>query len=113
MDKNDYEVQAEAFSDYANKYPDEELVTLFDRWSESKDMYGSDKVGVWRLARGSRKRPDRIISEEGEEYMRLSAVLDIILQADLCHVNRLLEGRKEAAFGVKDVMQEKKGNKII
>jgi hypothetical protein len=113
MDKNDYVVQAEAFSDYANKYPDEDLITLFDRWSESKDMYGSDKVGIWRLARGSRKRQDRIISEEGEEYMRLSAVLDIILQADLCRVNRLLEGRKEVAVDVNDVMQEEKGNKIL
>ena len=96
MDEKDYAVQAETFSDYANKYPDADLITLFEQWSESKDMYGSDKVGVWRLARCSRKRQERIISEEGEEYTRLSAVLEIVLQADLAHVDRLLEKRKEA-----------------
>jgi hypothetical protein len=112
MDEKDYEVQAEAFSAYANKYPEADLIALFEQWSESKDMYGSDKVGVWRLARCLRKRPERIISEEGEEYMRLSAVLDIILQADLNRVNRLLEKRKESDLDVKDITQEK-GNKIL
>ncbi len=107
MDEKDYVVQAEAFSGYANKYPDADLIKLFEQWSESKDMYGSDKVGVWRLARRSRKRQERIINEDGEEYVRLSAVLEIILQADLARVDRLLEKRKETDSDIQDVKQEK------
>ena len=92
MTKNEfYKIQAESFRDYASKYPDRDLLSLFNEWTESKDIYGVDKEEIWRIARGLRPRKNKIIKEWGEEFVRLSAVLEIILQVDLSRLNKLME----------------------
>ncbi len=37
MNSNFYQLQAEAFRDYAKRVPDRDLLVLFDEWAESKD----------------------------------------------------------------------------
>ena len=90
-----YKEQAEKFRDYANKNPDRDLLSLFDEWAESKDIYGKDKHEIWRIAR--KLQPIKVITiqENSEEFVRLSAVLDILLQNDLARLNKLIERKKK------------------
>ena len=96
MKKKDfYKIQAEAFKDYFNKFSDRELLSVYEEWSESKDIYGVQKEKIWKIARKPNKKNTRIIKEDSEEFMRLSAVLEIVLQADMIHLNKLLEKREK------------------
>ena len=92
--KEFYKEQAESFRDYAGKNPNRDLLSLFNEWVESKDIYGADKHEIWRIARDFRERKTMIIRENSEEFMRLSAVLEILLHEDLKYLNRLVEKRK-------------------
>jgi len=95
MDKKSfYKEQAEKFRDFADKNPERDLVSLFEEWAESKDIYGIDKHEIWRIARNIRPRQTRIIQEGSEEYVRLSAVLDFLLELDLASFNKLAEKKK-------------------
>ena len=92
--KEFYKIQAEAFKSYASKFAIEnrgDLLSVFDEWSESKDIYGVDKEKIWKIARKPNKKNTFIIKENSEEFMRLSAVLEIVLQADMMYLNELLE----------------------
>lgn len=89
-----YKIQAESFRDYADKFPDKNLLSLFNEWVESKDIYGIDKHEIWRIARNCRPRPVKIIEEGTEEFVRLSAVLDFLLELDLAYFNKLSEKKK-------------------
>jgi hypothetical protein len=90
-----YKIQAEAFRDYANKYPDRDLLSVFNEWAESKDICGVDRQEIWRAARRLRPRRTVIISEGSEEFVRLSALLDFLLQYDLAHLDMLIEKYNE------------------
>jgi len=96
MDKQSfYREQAEKFRDFADKNPDRDLLSLFNEWAESKDIYGKDKHEIWRIAR--KMQPFRIITikENSEEFVRISAVLDILLQNDLTRLNKMIERRQK------------------
>ena len=90
-----YKIQAESFRDYANKYPKGDLLSVFEEWSESKDIYGVDKEKIWKIARKPNKKNIFVIKEDSEEFMRLSTVLEIVLQADMIYLNELLEKKKK------------------
>lgn len=88
-----YKIQAEAFRDYAGKNPKKELFSLFNEWAESKDIYGEDRHEIWKIARKLQPFRTLTISENSEEFTRISAVLDILLQNDLARVNKMIERR--------------------
>ena len=52
MDKESfYGEQAEKFRDYANKFPDRNLLSVFEEWAESKDFSDEDRQAIWEIAR--------------------------------------------------------------
>lgn len=44
-----YREQAEKFRDYAGKFPERELLSLFEEWAESKDFLDADKSEILRF----------------------------------------------------------------
>src|SRR3989338_5241935 len=95
MDKKSfYQEQAENFRDFSTKFHDRDLFSIFEEWAESKDIYGIDRHEIWGIARNLRPRQTRIINEGSEEYVRLSAVLDFLLEVDLAYFNKLAGERK-------------------
>lgn len=95
MDKKQfYKEQADKFRDYSSKFPDRDLLSIFEEWAESKDIYGKDKHEIWRIVRKMQPFKTMTIGETSEEFVRISAVLDIILQNDLARLNKFIE-RKE------------------
>lgn len=96
MDKRQfYREQAEKFRDYASKFPDGNLLSLFNEWAESKDIYGKDKHEIWRLARKLRPPEPMVINENSDEFVRLDSVLKILLEADMKRLDNLLKKRDE------------------
>lgn len=54
MDKKSfYREQAEKFREFSNKFPNRELLSLFEEWSESKDFSDEDKKEIWEIVRVS------------------------------------------------------------
>ena len=80
--KSFYRIQAEAFRDYANKFPEARLVDVFNRWTDSKDFCGVDRQEIWRVARRIRPKKFRVIEEGSQEFVRLAEVLEILFQHD-------------------------------
>lgn len=97
-----YKEKVLLFKGYAEKYPDRNLLDLFDEWSESINLYGVEKYEIWRRARKLRGQKTITILEGSEEWIRLQAVLDILLEADLKYLHELMEKK----YGQGD--QEKK-----
>jgi len=94
MSKRFHREQARAFKNYAckSKIKDtSDLRTLFTDWAESKDISGVDKQEIWRLARNFAPEKIIIISEDSEEFVRLSALLDFLLVHDSTYFNKLAE----------------------
>lgn len=96
MDKRQfYREQAEQFRDYESKFPDGNLLSLFNEWAESKDINGKDKHEIWRIARKTRPSQPVVISENSDEFVRIDSVLKILLDADLKRLDKLLEKREK------------------
>jgi hypothetical protein len=92
MGKEDfYKEQIEAFSDYAAKQPERELLAVFNEWVYSKDLDGVDRQNIWKRVRQLAHPRTKIISDNHEEFIRLSAVLEILLENDLAYVSKLIE----------------------
>jgi len=104
MDKDFYKKQANAFLDYARKNKDVNLFKLFNEWAESKDIYGIDRHEIWKIARKMQPFMTVTIKENSEEFVRISAVLDILLQHDLARLNKMIERRENK--------REKEKNKL-
>lgn len=49
--KEFYKIQAKTFKDYFNKFSDRDLLSVFEEWAESKDIYGMDKERIWKVVR--------------------------------------------------------------
>ena len=47
--KEFYKIQSDAFSDYARRMPDRDLLPLFNEWAESKFIDGIDKFEIWKI----------------------------------------------------------------
>ena len=90
-----YKEQAEKFRDYASKFPNGNLLSLFNEWAESKDIYGKDKHEIWRIARTIRPSESVVIKENSDEFVRIDSVLKILLEADLKRLDKLLEKREK------------------
>lgn len=96
MDKRQfYREQAEKFRDYVSKFPDGNLLSLFNEWAESKDIYGKDRQEIWRIARKLRPSNPLIINENSDDFVRIDLVLKIILDADLKRLDALVEKRRD------------------
>jgi|GEM_PF-2055594 len=46
--KEFYREQAEKFRDYASKFPERDLLSLFEEWAESKDFSDEDMDAIFR-----------------------------------------------------------------
>ncbi len=95
MDKRTYyEIQTEAFGDYAGKFPGQEnLLSLFNGWAISKNIYGIDRHRIWLKAREMRLRKTILIREGSEEQRRVSLVVDVLHKADLLFLEDLIDKR--------------------
>lgn len=82
-----------AFKEYAGRYPDQDLLPLFNKWADNNNIYGIDRQKIWKHARNLRPRKTLVIKEGSEEWTRLHAVLDILHEADMKYLNKLLEKR--------------------
>ncbi len=102
--KEFYKEQAEKFRDYADKNPQRELFSLFNEWADSKDIYGIDRHEIWKIVRKTQPFRTITIKENSEEFVRVSAVLDILLQNDLARLNKMIERKRKR--------EEKKKNKL-
>jgi len=81
------------FKEYADRYPDKELFPFFNEWADSKEIYGIERHEIWRRARKLCPMKTITIVEGSEEDIRVRAVLDILLEADLARLNKLIEKR--------------------
>jgi hypothetical protein len=93
--KEFYKEQAEKFWDYASKFPNRDLFSLFNEWAESKDIYGIDRHRIWLIARKMQPFSIITIKENSEEFVRISAVLDILLQNNLARLNKMIERKRK------------------
>jgi hypothetical protein len=88
------------FRGYAEKHPERDLLELYNEWIAEDNIYGIDRHKIWQRARKLRQMEPIIIKEGSEESIRLQAVLDILLEADLKYLHELVEkkyGKKQAA----------------
>jgi len=91
--KTFFKIQVEAFRDFASKFPDRNFLSVFDEWAESKDIYGVDKQEIWNVARTLKPKKSKIIVEGGDEFVRLSQVLDILFDADMNRLGKMIDDR--------------------
>ena len=94
-----YKEKVSLFREHALKYPDKELFPLFTEWADRNELYGVNRHEVWRRARRLRPPQVLMIKEESEEWVRLHAVLDILLEADLACFEKLLKGKNRKQTG--------------
>ena len=92
-----YKEKVSLFREHARGYPDKELFPLFSEWADRNELYGVNRHEVWRRARRLRPPPALVIKEDSEEWVRLHAALDILLEADLARFDKLMEERKQKA----------------
>ena len=92
MDKRSfYKIQSEAFKDYASKFPNKEsLLSLFNKWAISKNIYGIDRHQIWLMVRELRPGKTIILKEDSEEYRRVQQVIDILHKEDLLFLESLI-----------------------
>ena len=96
MDSNEFiRIQAESFIDYARKNSERDFVSLFQEWADSKDIFDLDREMIWRSVRNTGPRKERVIRESDEEFVRLSAVLDMLLEHDFSQAMQIIEKSKE------------------
>jgi len=79
------------FKEYADRYPDKELFPLFNEWADSNEIYGIERHEIWRRARKLGPIKTITIVEGSEEWIRVQAALDILLEADLKGLHELME----------------------
>lgn len=81
MDKKSfYREQAEKFKDYADKNPNRDLLSLFEEWAKSKDIFNEDKNEIWALVKAStlKKAYSAIDSVIAEIFLAEEEALQII-----------------------------------
>ena len=83
MNKEHCRQQAEAFIHYAQKFSDGDAVALFLDWCASKDLWGVERQEIWAIARRMLPQKSKVITHASDEFVRLSAVLEILFQNDL------------------------------
>jgi hypothetical protein len=91
-----YREQFREFAGYYKKFPDRDLLSVFNEWCESKDIHGVDKHEIWRRARRLKPNKEITLKENSEGFVSISAVLDILLQNDLAYLNKKMDKHKES-----------------
>ena len=100
MDKRPfYREQAEKFRDYASKFPDGDILSLFNEWAFSKDFSGEDTLEIWKIIRTLPEAKRKKASKTSSDAARLSAVLEILFQNDLTRLQKLLNKDKDKENG--------------
>lgn len=107
-----YKENVSLFRDYAREYPDKELFPLFTEWADGNELHGIERHETWRRARRLRPPQVLVIKEDSEERMRLHAVLDILLEADLARLGKLLEEREQKTAGKSITSREQKDHRV-
>ena len=95
-----YKEKASLFKGHSASYPDKDLPGLYNEWADSNSIYGVDRHKIWKRVRHIRGRKTITIEEGSEEWIRLQTVLDILLEADLKYLHKLMEkkhGKKKTA----------------
>ena len=96
-----YKEKIALFKEHAEKHLERDLLELYDEWIAENSIYGIDRHKIWKRARKFRKMEPMIIKESSEEWIRLKAVLDMLLDADLKYLHELMEkkyGKKQPAL---------------
>ena len=93
--KKQYREKIAVFKEYSNQFPDKDLYDLYNEWAESQDIYGIERHEIWVHIRKLLPKKTVIIKEGSEEWIRVRAVLDILLEADLAYLNKLIEKREK------------------
>ncbi|MBN1794242.1 MAG: hypothetical protein JW844_04700 [Candidatus Omnitrophica bacterium] len=86
-----YKEKVVSFKDHASKNEGKELFPLFSEWADSNGIYGVERQEIWRRARKMQPCRTIEIKENSDEFVRLNAVLDILLEADLKYLNKLMQ----------------------
>lgn len=87
MDKKQfYKEQAEKFRDYASKFPDRDLLSLFEEWYESKDFNDKDREGIFarflsQLAMKNQIFIPRLKVNLRDDPIALKDIVDFVLLA--------------------------------
>ena len=96
MDKRTfYREQAEKFRDYASKFPDGDVLSLFNEWAFSKDFSGEERLEIWKIVRTLPEAKRKKATKTSSDAARLSAVLEILFQNDLARFQKLLNKDKD------------------
>lgn len=96
-----YREKVALFKEHAEKHPERDLLELYNEWIAENDIYGIDRHKIWMRVRHIRGFKEIIIKEGSEEWIRLQAVFDILLEADLKYMNVIVEkkyGKKQPAL---------------
>ncbi|MCX5698678.1 MAG: hypothetical protein NTX01_03145 [Candidatus Omnitrophica bacterium] len=93
--KNFYREQAEQFKGYFQKYPCGNLLSLFGKWCESKDIEGKDKHYIWKITRHFKPIEKKEIEKGSDEAVRIGELINVIFGADLEKLKKIAE-KKEA-----------------
>jgi hypothetical protein len=95
IDKIDHRVfygeKASLFKTYADGHAEKDLFVLFQEWADINAIYGVDRHKIWKRVRHIRGIKEIVIKEGSEEWIRLRAVLDILLEADLKCLYQLMD----------------------
>jgi hypothetical protein len=93
VNKNEfYRIQAEAFKDYAQKYSDKEnLLSLYNKWVKSKDIFGVDRHQIWLRVRDINPGSTIIVKNGTDSHYRLTCFLDFIHKIDMANLQDILE----------------------
>jgi len=85
-----YEIQAHKFKDFIRRNPNGDLLSHYNEWADSNNIYGKDRHMIWKIARHCRKNKVIHINKRSKDYVALSAILKIVMEADLNKLNKLM-----------------------
>jgi len=85
--------------DYAGKYPNKNILELFNEWAFSKDFSACERQGIWLAVRRTRSPEPVFISENSDKFVRVDAVLKILFETDLRRLETLLETQEMTGAG--------------
>ena len=88
--RNHYETKAGQFKDFIKNNPNGDLLSHYNKWADSSSIYGKDRHMIWKIARHYRKNKVINVSKRSKEYVALSAILKIVMEADLNRLNKLM-----------------------
>ncbi len=93
--KEFYKIQSDAFKDYLSKFSDKEnLLSLFNKWVISKNIYGVDRHEIWLIVRKLKPAKSFVIKKGTDADFRFTNFLDYIHKIDLANLKDTLDRRE-------------------